>query len=111
MNYLLDIIFLVVSATVSSCNDWESIDIFGQSQLEWLRKYYPFKNGIPSHANINRVFSSLDPKVFGHYFIEWTQQICKLSQGDLVAIDRKTIRKSYDKKNKKSAIHIVSAYA
>ena len=108
---LLDIIFLVVSATVSSCNDWESIAVFGESQLEWLRKYYPFKNGIPSHDTINRVFSSLDPKVFGQYFIEWTQEICKLSKGDLVAIDGKTVGRSYDKKSGKSAIHIVSAYA
>jgi predicted transposase YbfD/YdcC len=108
---LLDIIFLVISATVSSCNDWESIEVFGESQLEWLRKYYPYKNGIPSHDTMNRVFSSLDPKVFGQYFIEWTQEICELSKGDLVAIDGKTIRKSYDKKSGKSSIHIVSAYA
>ena len=108
---LLDIIFLVVSATVSSCNDWESIENFGQSQLDWLRKYYPFKNGIPSHDTINRVFSSLDPKVFGEYFIEWTQEICTISKGDLVVLDGKTIRRSYDKNSGKSAIHIVSAYA
>lgn len=108
---LLDIVFLVVSATVSSCNDWESIEVFGESQLEWLRKYYPYKNGIPSHDTMNRVFSALDPKVFGRYFIEWTQEICKLSKGDLVAIDGKTVRKSFDKKSGKPAIHIVSAYA
>lgn len=108
---LLDIIFLVVSATVSSCNDWESIEVFGESQLLWLRKYYPYKNGIPSHDTMNRVFSSLDPKVFGKYFIEWTQEICRISEGDLVAIDGKTIRRSYDKNGSKSAIHVVSAYA
>jgi len=108
---LLDIIFLVVSATVSSCNDWESIEVFGESQLSWLRKYYPYRSGIPSHDTINRVFSSLDPKVFGSHFIEWTQEICHLSKGELVAIDGKTIRKSYDKKKGQSAIHIVSAYA
>lgn len=108
---LLDIIFLVVSATVSSCNDWESIEVFGESQLAWLRKYRPFKNGIPSHDTINRVFSSLDPKIFGAYFIEWTQEICKLSEGELVAIDGKTIRRSHDKRNAKSAVHVVSAYA
>lgn len=83
---LLDIIFLVVSATVSGCNDWESIEVFGESQLDWLRKYYPYKSGIPSHDTINRVFSSLDPKVFGQYFIEWTQEICSLLKGDLVAL-------------------------
>lgn len=108
---LLDIIFLVVTATVSSCNDWESIEVFGESQLPWLRKYYPFKNGIPSHDTMNRVFATLDPKVFGSYFIEWTQEICKLSKGDLVAIDGKTVKGSYDKKHGKSAVHIVSAYA
>ena len=53
----------------------------------------------------------LDPKVFGQYFIEWIQEIGKLSKGDLVAIDGKTIRRSYDKKGGKSAIHIVLAYA
>jgi len=108
---LLDIVFLVVSATVSGCNDYESIEVFGESQLDWLRKYYPFKNGIPSHDTINRVFSLLDPKVFGQYFIEWTQEICELSRGELVSIDGKTVRRSHDKKHGKSAIHIVSAYA
>ena len=54
---LLDIVFLVVSVTMSSCNDWESIEVFGESQLEWLRKYYPFKNGIASYDTMNTVFS------------------------------------------------------
>jgi len=53
---LIDIIFLVISATVSGCNDWETIEVFGESQLSWLRKYYPFKNGILSHDTISRVF-------------------------------------------------------
>ena len=49
--------------------------------------------------------------MFGQYFIEWTQEICRISEGDLVAIDGKTIRRSYDKNGSKSAIHVVSAYA
>ena len=67
---LIDIVFLVVSAVVSGCNDWESIEVFGESQVDWLRKYCAFKNGIPSHDTINCVFSSLEPKVFGEKFIE-----------------------------------------
>lgn len=108
---LIEIIFLVISAVVSGCNDWETIAVFGESQLKWLRKYYPYKQGIPSHDTINRVFSAMDSKVFGSYFIQWTQEICKLSEGDIVAIDGKTIRRSYDKHSGHSAIHIVSAYA
>ena len=55
------------------------VEVFGESQIEWLRKYYPFKNGIPSHDTMNRVFSSLEPDVFGDRFIKWTQEICDLS--------------------------------
>jgi len=108
---LIEIVFLVISAVVSGCNDWETIAVFGESQLKWLRKYYPYKNGVPSHDTINRVFSAMDSKVFGSSFIKWTQEICKLSDGEIVAIDGKTIRRSYDKNTGKSAIHIVSAYA
>ncbi|CAD5287542.1 transposase [Imperialibacter sp. EC-SDR9] len=108
---LIDILFLVVSAVVSGCNDWESIEVFGESQLEWLRKFYPYKHGIPSHDTMNRVFSALDPKVFGEKFIEWTQQVCKLTEGELVAIDGKTIRRSYDSHREQAAFHVVSAYA
>lgn len=108
---LVDILFLVVSAVVSSCNDWESIEIFGESQLDWLRKFYPYKHGIPSHDTLNRVFSALDPKVFGEKFIEWTREVCRLSEGEVVAIDGKTIRRSYDKNSGRSAFHMISAYA
>ena len=108
---LVEIVFLVIAAVVSGCNDWETIAVFGESQLEWLRKYYPYKNGIPSHDTINRLFSAMDSKAFGKYFIQWTRQLCNLSNGDTVAIDGKTLRRSYDKNSGKSAIHIVSAYA
>lgn len=108
---LTEIIFLVIAAAISGCNDWETIEVFGESQLAWLRKYFPYKHGIPSHDTINRVFSAMDSRVFGEYFIKWTQEICKLSGGDIVAIDGKTVRRSYDKNSGKSAIHIVSAYA
>lgn len=108
---LVEIVFLVISAVVSGCNDWEMISVFGESQLKWLRKYYPYKNGVPSHDTINRLFSAMDSKVFGKYFIQWTRHICKLSDGDIVALDGKTIRRSYDRNSGKQAIHIVSAYA
>lgn len=108
---LVEIVFLVISAVVSGCNDWEMISVFGETQKEWLRKYFPYKNGLPSHDTVSRLFSAMDPKVFGDLFIEWTQEICSLSDGDIVAIDGKTIRRSHDKLSGKSAIHMVSAYA
>lgn len=107
----MDILFLVISAVVSGCNDWDAIEVFGESQLDWLKKYFPYKHGIPSHDTLNRVFSALDPEIFGEKFIAWTQEICNLSGGELVAIDGKTMRGSYDRGQQQAAFHMVSAYA
>ena len=108
---LIDIVFLVISAVVSGCNEWESIEMFGKGQIQWLRKYYPYKNGIPSHDTLNRVFSAMDSKVFGDCFLQWTRGLCNLHEEEIIAIDGKTIRGSYDTRSNQSALHIVSAYA
>jgi predicted transposase YbfD/YdcC len=110
--YPLDeIFFLVISAVISGCEGWESINEFGASKLNWLRAYYPYKNGIPSHDVLNNVFARLDTKSFNQCFADWVNSISKLTDGEVVAIDGKTIRKSNNKNTSKSAFHLVSAYA
>lgn len=106
-----DILFLVISAVVSGCNEWKTIEVFGQAQIDWLRKFYCFENGIPSQDTLGRFFAALDTAEFGTYFIEWTQQLCDLTNGEVIAIDGKTMRGSYDHQSNKDALHIVSAYA
>ena len=106
-----DILFLVISAVISGCNEWKTIEVFGQAQLTWLQKFYGYKNGIPSQDTLGRVFSALDSEEFGKYFMEWTQRLCDLTDGEVVAIDGKTMRGSYDHQSNKDALHIVSAYA
>src|SRR5690606_13939643 len=108
---LEDILFLVIISVVSGCNDWETIEAFGETQLAWLRKYYPYKHGIPSHDTLNRVFAAMDSEDFGHRFISWAQQLFKLSEGELISIDGKTMRHSYDTYKGQRAFHLVSAYA
>jgi len=110
--YPLDeIFFLVISAVISGCEGWETIHEFGVSKLSWLRSYFPYTNGIPSHDVLNNVFSRLDTKTFNQCFIDWINSISKLTDGEVVAIDGKTIRKSNNKNTAKSAFHMVSAYA
>lgn len=104
---LTDILFLVISAVVSGADDWETVVLFGENQLEWLRKYGAYKNGIPSCDTLKRVFSALDPQQFNACFMDWTDGICQLEQGEVVAIDGKTIRGTKEK----DLPHIVSAFA
>jgi predicted transposase YbfD/YdcC len=103
--------FLVISAVISGANDWVTIEIFGKGQLKWLRGFFPFKGGIPSHDTLGRVFASLDSQQFNACFMEWINQISKSTGGQIVPIDGKRLRGSYDKATGHPAIHVVSAYA
>jgi len=83
---------------------------FATAKEDFLRKFLSLPNGIPSDDTINRVFSALDSSQFETCFIDWVNSISKLSQGQVIAIDGKTLRgaKSH---GKKSPIHMVSAWA
>ncbi len=90
-------------------DDWDDIEEFGLDQLNWLRKFGYFTQGIPSHDTINRVFSAIDPKEFGACFTRWVESLHTLCNKEVVAIDGKHICNSYD--HEKSALHMVSAFA
>ncbi|NJN27953.1 MAG: ISAs1 family transposase [Cyclobacteriaceae bacterium] len=108
---LTEMMFLVISAAVSGLNTWTDIQLFGEERLDWLRKFFPYKKGIPWHGTLGRVFARLDNEQFAAYFIEWIGSLSELTKGEVVAIDGKRIRGSYDKSDGKDAIHMVSAYA
>lgn len=108
---LLDIIFLSVCAVLSGADGWESIEEFGEAKLEWLRKFVPLKHGIPCHDTIARVMSRLNPEALQRCFIGWVQSVVALHSGEIVAIDGKTLRHSFDTTRRKNALHMVSAWA
>lgn len=108
--YPLDeILFLVISAVLSGADGWVSINTFGKSRLEWLRQYLPFKNGIPSHDVLGKVFALIDPVGFNKCFTVWINSLSKLTAGEVVAIDGKTLCGSASQD--RTAFHLVSAYA
>jgi predicted transposase YbfD/YdcC len=104
-------IFLVISAVISGANNWKEIELFGKSQILWLRKFVPLEKGIPSHDTLGRVFSVLDYKKFSQSFMEWIQTISSLAEGEVIAIDGKRLCGSSDKVLGIRAIHMVSAFA
>lgn len=108
---LEEILFLCISAVVSGMDDWTSINLFGRSKLTWLRQYFPYNHGIPSHDVLGKVFAALDPVQFSKCFSEWINSIAELTGGEVVAIDGKTLCGSDDKWAGRSALHVVSAYA
>ena len=84
---------------------------FGENKQDWLRKWIELENGIPSHDCIARVIARIEPAKMTECFIAWVQSVAELTSGEVVAIDGKTARHSYNSKNKLGAIHMISAWA
>lgn len=108
---LNEIMFLVISAVISGADGWTSIELFGKTKLTWLRQFLPYEHGIPSHDVLGKLFARLSAKEFTSCFTSWVSSISDLMEGEVIAIDGKTIRNSNDDADSKSAIHLVSAFA
>lgn len=108
---LIDILFLSVCAVLTGADGWEDIEDFGLAKLDWLKKYLPFKNGIPKHDTIARVLSRLNAASIQTCFIRWVKEIAADVNADIIAIDGKTARRSFSTKDRKNALHMVSAWS
>jgi predicted transposase YbfD/YdcC len=108
---LLDIIAIAICGVICGADSWVDLELFGRSKEAWLKRFLSLPNGIPSHDTFGRVFARLDPQQFAQCFTSWVKAVSQLTQGQVIAIDGKTLRRSHDRANGKSAIHLVSAWA
>lgn len=108
---LIDIIALTICAVICGAETWEDIEAYGHSKQDWLKTFLQLPSGIPSHDTIARVFALLEPTQLQECFVSWVKSIAKLSLGEVISLDGKSARHSYDKGAGKGAIHMVSAWA
>ena len=108
---LINIIVIAICAVVCGADSYTEIEDFGIAAKEWLKTFLDLKKGIPSHDTFGRVFSLIDPEEFKKCFLNWIKEVSQLTEGEIVSIDGKTLRRSYDKRSNKSAIHMISAWA
>ncbi|OED85863.1 ISAs1 family transposase [Vibrio breoganii] len=108
---LLDILLLAISAVLSGAEGWEDIEDFGHLKLDWLKKYGDFSAGIPRHDTIARVICRLKPDEIENAFQSWISSLVKVTGADIIAIDGKTARRSFTTKDRKTALHTVSAWS
>jgi predicted transposase YbfD/YdcC len=108
---LLDIVAIAICAVICGADGWLDMEAYGVAKYDWLKTFLHLPNGIPSHDTFRRVFCLLDPAAFLECFQRW---IDALSEGlgiKRIAIDGKTMRRSFDKASGKAALHLVSAWA
>ena len=106
------IIFITISAVVAGADNFVDIEEFGKAKVEWLKRYVVCPDDrTPSHDTLGDFYARLDPLEFESCFVNWISQVSGISEGELIPIDGKRLRGSYDRNDKKAAIHMVSAWA
>mgnify|MGYP006292119217 FL=1 len=108
---LLDILVIAICGVICGGDGWAGIETFGNAKLDWLETFLDLPNGIPSHDTFGRVFARLDPESLQRCFIKWVKAVQEVTDGQVIAIDGKCLRHSFDTWTAKSAIHMVSAWA
>jgi predicted transposase YbfD/YdcC len=108
---LINIVTIALCAVVAGADDFVTIATWGRQKRDWLAKLLDLTNGIPSHDRFNAVFRAIKPAEFERCLLSWITSLHEVTAGQLVAVDGKTLRQSFDKATAKSAIHMVSAWA
>lgn len=108
---LIDIVIITICAVFAGADDWVEIANYARAKEDWFKTFLELPGGIPSHDTFGRVFSLIAPEEFGRCLSSWIREIFPVSSEGIIAIDGKTARRSHDRANGKSAIHMVSAWA
>ena len=111
LHELLDILVMAICAVICGADTWVEMEAYGRAKEKWLRQFLALPHGIPSHDTFARVLARLKPEELQQCFLRWMQAVSEVTHGEVVAIDGKTLRRSFDRATGKSAIHMVSAWA
>jgi predicted transposase YbfD/YdcC len=109
--YPLDeVLLLCLLAVLGGAETFVDIARFGEKKLAFLQRFRPFHHGTPTHDHLGDIFATLDAEQFQRCFVAWVAALTGVS-ADVIAIDGKTLRRSYQRNGAKAPIHMVSAFA
>ena len=105
-----EILLLCLLAVLAGAETFVDIARFGEKKIALLRRLRPFRDGTPSHDHLGDIFATLDADEFQRRFVAWVAALTG-APAEVIAIDGKTLRRSYQHKGGKAPIHMVSAFA
>ncbi|MGJ5672622.1 MAG: ISAs1 family transposase [Nostochopsis sp.] len=108
---LTDILVIAILAVIAGAQGWEDMENYGISKKQWLEKFLALPHGIPADDTFRRVFEFINPEELNRCFLQWVETLVTKMGGEIIPIDGKTIRGSYDRSQGKSALHIISAWS
>jgi predicted transposase YbfD/YdcC len=107
----LSIVLIAILATIGGATGWEDIELYAESHQTWLATFLDLKHGVPHADTYRRVFALIPPEALQECFLGWVKQIVEATGAQVIPIDGKTLKGSYDRGTRQSALHMVSAWA
>lgn len=107
---LLEVLTIAVTAAVcgaESCSDFAD---FAVDREDLFREFLRLKHGVPSHDTFSRIFRLLDPAAFAACFARFVEDLGAAGEG-VLAIDGKTLRRSFDDAARSNPLAVVTAFA
>ena len=113
---LCDVLFIALCASICGADSFVAMERWATAKKEWLieRLCLPAESRLPSHDTFGRVFARLDSNAFAACFADWTKTLHRQTQGEVIALDGKQLRRSFDTATGKAALYLVwpfSAFA
>ena len=108
---LINVVTIAICAVICGADDFVAIADYGRTKRKWLSQFLDLSSGIPSHDRFNAILAAIKPSEFEACLLSWITDLHEITAGQVVAIDGKTLRHSFDAATSKSAIHMVSAWA
>lgn len=108
---LINIVVIAVCAVICGADDFVAIAEYGSKKRKWFARFLDLKEGIPSHDRFNAILAAIKPAEFEQCLLSWITALHDITGGQVIAIDGKTLRRSFDVGSGKAAIHMVSAWA
>jgi predicted transposase YbfD/YdcC len=107
---LHEILVIALCTVLCGGEDCSDMALFGRAKEPFLRTFLRLEHGIPSHDTFSRVFRLLDPAQFHACFLSFMRSFAAGCRG-VVALDGKTLRRTFDRACGQSPLHLVSAWA
>ena len=108
---LVNVVVMALCAVISGADDFVAIASWSRTKKEWLSRFLDMSSGVPSHDRFNAILGALKPAEFEKCLLSWITALQDITDGQVIAIDGKTLRRSFDAASSKAAIHMVSAWA
>jgi predicted transposase YbfD/YdcC len=108
---LVSLVSIAILATLAGADSFVAIERYGKAKQSWLETFLELPEGIPSHDTLGRVMALLSPEDLETRFLAWVSRISERLGVELVHIDGKTVRGSYDRDGQLKALHNVSAWS